>query len=586
MNSLIVFSLIALGVGGHQSTSPATSSSTQQPAKVQQPAGKLSILGPNMSSNPRPMGIRGIKSIQAGQFKLEDFAGHLAGPGTTTPPTQGTKRAMASSSALVLYDSSGTYGWIGALYAYQTSNLLSHFGLTVTRQGVENYKSGQLANYTCSFYIGTTYYNTLPAAFKKDVVANTKPFCWMGYNIWEVAWTAAQTAWNSTFTNTFGFQFYYLDGTAYPNVTYKGTTLTKDSTDNPGQGDAIICNPLQASVVATSTNGSTTEPYITRGENFWYIGDNPMEYVPGYRGDDRFLAFCDVLNDIVGVTPSTEKNAVLRIEDVSAICDSASLRGIADTLYATKTPYVVCVIPDYKDPLGVFNNGTPLEIQLQNSPQFISDLQYMQSEGAQLIMHGVSHQYSNVPNPDNGVSAEDVEFFRVTFDSNGNEVANGPIPGDSTAWATSRLATGFTMMNQAGFASPTGWNTPHYFATPTDYGVFAKDFKYSMDRVLCFVTDSSGNMQYLIQPSPYVMTDEYGIHRLPETLGYCDPYGTSGMVNLPANMVGYANAISCVRGGWAGMYYHWFLGTANLQLLVQGVTAAGYTFVNPSASLN
>jgi len=295
------------------------------------------------------------------------------------------------------------------------------------------------------------------------------------------------------------------------------------------------------------------------------------------------LAFADILNDTTGIVEPTTKRAVLRIEDVSAICGTSYLRGIADTLYAYKIPYVVCVIPDYKDPLGVFNNGVPLEIQMQNSPQFISDLHYMQSEGAQLIMHGVSHQYSNVANPDNGVSAEDVEFFRVEY-VNGVETAVGPVTEDSASWASDRLKSGISMFTKAGFAAPTGWNTPHYFATPVDYKQFAAKFDYSMDRVLTFATNNASNLEYIIQPSPYVTTDEFGNHRVPETIGYCDPYGTSGIINLPTNMVGYANAVSCVRGGWAGMYYHWFLGTTMLQQLVTGIQQAGYTFVNPSGT--
>lgn len=533
-----------------------------------------------MSKDPRPLGILGVHEIKAGHFKMSDFVGHLAAPGSSSPTAKGRVRPMTVTTALVLYDSSGTYGWIGSLYAYQIGNLLNHFGVSVTREGVETYKKGQLGVYTCALYVGTNYGNTLPTAFINDFLANKAPFCWLGYNLWEAAWNSAQTAWNATFTTNFGFQFSVLDATGYPNVIYNGTTLTKQQYD-PVQGDTVICNSAIASVLATSTNGTNTAPYITHGAKLWYVADNPLEYVPTNRGDDRYLSFCDILNDVTKVPMPTAKQAVLRIEDVSAICDTPSLEAIADTLYALNCPYAVCVIPDYMDPLGVYNNGTAKEIQMQNSPTFIAALQYMQKEGAQLIMHGVTHQYSNVANPVDGVSADDVEFFRVEY-ANGVETAIGPVPPDSTAWCTNRLLTGFQMMEKAGFSAPIGWNTPHYFATPTDYKVFEKDFWYSMDRVLTFATTSASNLEYLIQPSPYTFTDEYANYRLPETLGYCDPDGTSGIINLPANMIGYANAVACVRGGIAGMYYHWFLGTTMLQQLVQGIQAAGFTFVNPS----
>ena len=585
MNSLLVFSLIAF-TGGAQNVAPQSVNPTGgNQLAASQPA-KLSPLGPNFKGSPRPLGALGVGTIKAGHYKPANFEGVIARPGTTYPKkgTVHTNSTVYNPTALVVYDSNGSTGWIGSIYAYQIGNLLSHFGMIVTRHGVESYTAGELSTYSCGFYCGTTYGNKLPAAFISDVNNTKIPFCWMGYNLWAVAWNKAQTGWNNTFATNFGFEFSGLDSTSYPSVSYKGQTLTK-AANNPVQGDTAIINSSIATVLATCTNGSTTQAYITRGANFWYIADNPLEYVPTNRGDDRYLAFCDILNDIVGIPEPHAKQAALRIEDVSAICPSATLRALADTLYSYNVPYAVCVIPDYMDPLGVYNNGTPLEIQMQTSQQFISDLQYMQSEGAQIIMHGVTHQYSNVPNPVNGVSAADVEFMVVTFDSNGNEIVNGPVPTDTTAWCTARIKSGLAMMKEGGFPRVNGWNTPHYFATPTDYKVFGTEFNFAMDRALTYATDNAANLHYLIQPSPYVYTDEYNNVRVPETLGYCDPSGTSGLVNLPTNMIGYANSLTCVRGAWAGMYYHWFLGTTYLSQLVSGIQAAGYTFINPSASV-
>lgn len=539
-----------------------------------------------MHGVPGPLGKFGIQTIDKKNFKLKDFEGFLAGPGTSVAKTNSNSRVSGTPTALVLYDANGTYGWIGSLYAYQIGCLLSHFGVTVTRKGIESYDSGDLTKYNSAIYIGTTYYNSIPSSFKKDFANDTNNFCWIGYNMWSVAWSANQQTWNSSFTNKYGFQFAYLDGNGYPYVNYKNSNLTcVRSQYDPVQGDTVILDPSVASVLATSTDGTNTAPYITHSKNLWYVADNPLEYVSFNRGDDRMLAFADILSDVTSAVDAVDMRAVLRIEDVSAASDSASLRGIADLLFAEQIPYVVCVIPDYLDPLGVFNSGVPLEIQMQNSPQFVSDLQYMQAKGAQLIMHGVTHQYSNVPNPVNGVSAADVEFFRVTTDSFGNQVNVGPIPEDSTDWVTNRLTSGFNMFSNAGLAKPSGWNSPHYYGSPTDYKVFAKKFGYSMDRVLTFAKDQNGNLQYLIQYAPYVIHDEYGNHRIPETLGYYDPNGTNGRINQPSDMIGFANQIKCVRGGWAGCYYHWFLGTKALQQLVDGLRATGYTFVDPSKNV-
>ena len=354
MNSLLLVSVIALSA-----KAPTPGLQAVRDMVGHQNAGhKLSPLGPHMSANPRPLGILGVKTIPAGKFKPADFEGMIARPGTTKPPqryirtsTSGHGMVGYNPTALVLYDSRTTFGWIGSIYAYQIGNLLSHFGMTVTRQTVESYKASQLSTYSCGVYVGTEYGNKLPAAFISDISTTKVPFCWTGYNLWEVAWNSAQTGWNAAFSNAYGFQFEYCDATGFPTVNYKGVTLTKQQFD-PVQGDVIITNPVIATVLATSTNGTTTVPYITRGGNFWYVADNPLEYVPTSRGDDRYLAFCDILNDLTGILEPHERQAALRIEDVSAICPSATLRALADTLYAYNVPYVVCVIPDYMDPLG------------------------------------------------------------------------------------------------------------------------------------------------------------------------------------------------------------------------------------------
>ncbi len=584
MNLLSSLSLFAV-VTGVQHQQISQKDLTTHVLSVVQSTKKLNLFGPNVKGTPRVLGTKGVERIQKGKFKMEDFTPFSSLTGKTVPKLTSLKPAVGMPTALVLYDTEGQWGWIGNLYSYQIANLLTHFGVTVTREGVTDYKAGDLAAYGSAYYIGTTYNAALPPAFLSDFASNSNPFVWMGYNLWEVAWTPDGSGWNPDFTAKYGFQFSYLDGTGYPTVKYKNSTLTKQQYD-PMQGDTVINDPAIASAIATSTNGATTVPYITKGANLWYIGDNPLEYVAYNRGDDRMLAFDDILNDTTGAVGPFQKRAVLRIEDVSPICDSKSLRRLADALYKAKVPFVVSVIPDYKDPLGEFNSGVALEILMQNKKTFIADLKYMESKGGQLIMHGITHQYSNVQNPYDGVSAADVEFFQVGLDANGAPVNVGPIPEDSPTWIANRIASGFNMFSKAGLTKPVGWNSPHYYATPTDYTAFASKFGFSMDRALTFVTDNNKNLQYMIGYSPYVMQDQYGNRRIPETIGYYDPDGSNGKKNLAADMIGYANQLQCVRGGWAGCYYHWFEPVAPLVELVNGIKALGYTFVSPTGTTN
>src|SRR5690606_22972068 len=61
-------------------------------------------------------------------------------PGPGEDPDPGTEPPI-SSRTLVLYDSTGPYGWLGELYAILAGNLASHFGNWSAKPIVE-YESG------------------------------------------------------------------------------------------------------------------------------------------------------------------------------------------------------------------------------------------------------------------------------------------------------------------------------------------------------------------------------------------------------------------------------------------------------------
>src|SRR5262245_4479787 len=86
---------------------------------------------------------------------------------TTIPEPRSGGAAMTSASTigapstLVLYDTSGEYGWVGELYAILTANLASHFG-TWTAEPISRYTARQLESFTATVYIGSTYDEAIP----------------------------------------------------------------------------------------------------------------------------------------------------------------------------------------------------------------------------------------------------------------------------------------------------------------------------------------------------------------------------------------------------------------------------------------
>ncbi len=491
-----------------------------------------------------------------------------------------------TDTALVLYDSTSSFGWAGDLYGQMLANYLTHFDRKVTLEPVENYTSGQLKKFGSAFYLGYVYQDPLPAAFLTDVLADTKPFVWCGFNLWELAWVNNQyQVHNAAFVNKTGIEFMGLDETGYGQVVYNATVLNKDQLVST-EGSVQIVNPQLASVVASSVNSSGASiPYIVNGGgNFWYVADNPFMDYDNTNLQDRLIAVGDVLHNVYNDNVKPNHRAFIRIEDVSAYSSPTELCAIADTLYANKVPFEVCVIPDWIDPNGVYFNGVPTELPMTKSPAFINALYYMQSRGGQIIMHGDTHQYSNLDNAWTGVSADDFEFWRVGLTSAGAVQYLGPIPEDSPSWVHQRILHGLLMMWMCGFF-PTGWNTPHYGASPIDYDEFAQDFQYSLCREMVFSNQSAGGqMNYLNEFCPFTYTDEHGMFRIPETCGYVAPSGIlGGPSTLPQDLINRAQANLACRDGWAGCYYHWFLGTSLLQQLVQGIQGLGYTFVPTSA---
>src|SRR5205807_7313132 len=99
-----------------------------------------------------------------------------AGPASAANPhtTTTTAAPAAPTGPLVLYDTSGPYGWLGELYATEVANLAGHFGAPVAHP-VSTYAPGELKAYPAVVYIGSTYDEPIPTAFLDDVLASTKP---------------------------------------------------------------------------------------------------------------------------------------------------------------------------------------------------------------------------------------------------------------------------------------------------------------------------------------------------------------------------------------------------------------------------
>jgi uncharacterized protein YdaL len=493
----------------------------------------------------------------------------------------GAPGANPNQNTLVLYDTSGQWGWLGEAYGVMAGNLVTH-GSKYALHPAVNYVAGELGSYTGLIYIGSTYGEPLPTALLDDVLATTKPVLWMNDNIWQLSARA------SNFAGQYGFTPMFFDFSNALTVTYKGIALQRNALTVPtGLLQTAINDPSKAQVLATAVNdvGGTIN-WATRGANLTYIGEIPFSYT---GPNDRYLAAVDLIGKVSNPAMLSRKRALVRIEDVGPDADPAELRAVADYLYSVHVPFSVTVISYYVDPNGYYNNGTPVFQHLYQSPNVVKALKYMQSRGGTLLMHGYTHQYSNIPNPYSAVSGDDFEFFRAHINSSNSVVFDTPVAEDSMSWAQGRIVSGQQEFAKAGLSAPNIFVPPHYAASAIDYQVFQSAFTARYDRGLYAAgwcpngacgTGTPDYTRIYGEFYPYLVRDIYNSVVVPEQLGNVELVEfNNNPPRLPADILYSAGRNTVIQDAVQSFFFHPYLNISYLKQVVAGLQAMGYTFV-------
>lgn len=520
-----------------------------------------------------------------------------------------THAQTAVPKALIVYDapSGDAYEKLGFSYAIMLRNLLGHFQAKVDMIPAQSYAAKQIENYDATFYLGSYYNNPLPASFMQDVMATNKTVVWFKYNIWELAWNPAYT-----FTQRYGVSFAGLRGlnaaptSTAPNpgffddVSYKGKDFIKQYAYNSSTG-AILADPdigvmtvsdaTKAASTITIKNSVTGEvaPYSIKAGNLWYIADIPLSYI-GPR--DRYLVFADQLHDILGINHAENHQAMVRLEDVSALVSVANMKTLTDYLYSKKIPFSIATIPLYVDALGKYNNGVPQTIPLSQATNLKKALNYALPRGGEIIEHGYTHQYAAIPNLIDAVSADDFEFWLATN--------NTPVPEDSFLWAAGRMTQGKTDLIANGYL-PVAWETPHYQGSALANKAAASLFSKTNHRAVYYTADTpnfnaaQSKDFWAGQFFPYtIYQDYYGQKIIPENLGNVE-YNISNID--PSSNITYtwqdiytnAQYAMVIRDGFASFFFHPFWLDPSLKLpafsdfqkIITGITGLGYKWTTP-----
>jgi uncharacterized protein YdaL len=589
---------------------PSLPSPPRPPAGA--PTQRAGYIAPTVRPHPRGTGV--VTKAAATQGAQLTAA---AKPAVTPPAQAKTWGATGSSTTLVLYDSTNTWGWLGELYAIGGGNLATHFG-RVTAEPVVDYVSGQVNSYTATIYIGSTYNEPIPQTFLNDVLSTTKPVMWVGDNIWQLTGTSGSAA-DTAFEAAYGWDpatSYFDTADTIPSVSYKSQTFTRNTANTGGILAPHITTASQVSVLAsancTTSAGTATDcngiaqstgtsfPWAIRSSNLMYIGEVPLSYV---SPTDRYVAFADLLFDDLAPTATPSHEALVRLEDVSGESSPSNLTAWASYLKSQGVPFSMAVIPQYLDPNGNYNNGVPVSETLAQSPTMVAALKTAVADGGTIIEHGYTHQYSNIANPFTGVTGDDFEFYRVQCSTTQTAPYNyvtpcsdsdyvieeGPVPGDSQAWAAGRVTIGRALFFAAGLATPTIWETPHYAASAADYAGIDETYKTRYEEELFFGGQLSGQpidySHVFGQFFPYEVHDLYGSTIIPENLGDYEPVAEYGNATRTAqDIINEAQQNLAVTQGVASFFIHSDYDPISvLEQVVAGLKALGYTFVSPSA---
>ena len=487
--------------------------------------------------------------------------------------------ARQSRRTLVLYDRTGRWGWLGELYATMTANLVGHFGPSRAKP-VAEYRAGDMNDTAATIYIGSTYGERLPRPFLADVLAARRPVLWLNANIWQLARHAPG------FAERYGWRPGAFDRTPVASVRYGGQTLTRRSRRAAGVMTYAELDRARARVLGEAVRGDGTSfPWAVRSRNLTYVGEIPFPYT---SETDRVLAFADLLFGLLAPGTPERHRALVRLEDIDPTSDPEQLRAAADYLHSEGIPFGFGVVPRYRDPTGSENDGEPRDVLLRDSRDVVAAIRYMQRKGGVLVEHGYTHEWDGGPNPYNGATGDDVEFYRVTEGAQHQVRYDGPLPGDtSPAWADRRIAFANREFEAAGIGAPAIFEFPHYAASANAYAAARRRFATRWERSFYFAgVLSGGRIDHRRQASqffPYVVRDVYGSKVLPENLGSVNPVRWhTYRPRLPEEILRAARANLVVRDGFASFFFHPFLDLHYLKTTVRGIRALGYTFVDPS----
>ena len=332
-SALLLLTLTLTACGAQTMSKPSSSAPRSLPAAGTQAGTAYDYVPP-----PRPTPFRGEPMDPA----------LLRAPLPDTPlpaPTAALRPQAATKLVRIFYSvplpASSPYRDGGAAHATILSNLLGQYNnVQVISKPISQYAAGDAKNSLRTFYIGTVYDEPIPATFLNEVKAGA-PVTWMGYNFWELGDTSSM---GITYKQLHTALSADEIAAAYSTVSYKGYDYHKYPA--PQEINEIAADPAKTQTLAVAKDAAGDQmPYLLKSNNFYFVADNPFSYI---YPTDRYVAVADSLKTMLGDTQTAtcKKQAILRLEDVSAMDDPKAMSDLLDVIAQLKIPFAMNIIPE------------------------------------------------------------------------------------------------------------------------------------------------------------------------------------------------------------------------------------------------
>lgn len=341
----------------------------------------------------------------------------------------------------------------------------------------------------------------------------------------------------------------------YPSNTLKNTLKEERLIQSFDTNGTVLANAL--------SSNSNNPLIVQHGTSYYVATPNLFDWMSHYVGEMLFSYF--------GQKPMTNKvEAYLRLEDVHPATDINQLKAIAQLLKEKKIPYMITVIPVYKDPhIGK-------TIHLKEKPELVDLLRSMQDDGAAIIMHGYTHQFYD------SETGEGFEFWDVktdqpirqpkhekpkTKDDFPNiEAYNQYVKKGAEfeeKYTTDHIEKGIQELVDAKLY-PVAFEAPHYTMSQKGYEILSRYFSTYVGHLqLSDTTWKSMHSPYYTSTPSFL----HGMKLIPETVGFIEEDKPEAIAKMKERAVSVAK----LSDGVIGAFYHPYLGVQPLKEVLKNL---------------